>query len=100
MHVSLLFAAQPASFASQKIIRCQARGLKQPTGKSLVMTQSGGLFPENNENRLRDFLGVMGIANLPERDGINQTDVPRHQSGKRFVRIASRKFLQQLGVLR
>ena len=87
-------------FAARKIGGRQARHLKQPTGKSFGMTQLRRLFCQNNKDRLRDFLGVMRIADVPQRDGIHQVDVPRHQRGERLVRMVFRIVPQQHAVIR
>ncbi len=47
-----------------------------------------------------DFLRVMRIGHSPERDGINQIDVPRHQRGKRLIGIIFRVLPQQRAVVR
>ena len=48
-------------------------------------------FPgKNDEDRLRNLLRLMRPGDLPQRHGINQVDVPVHQSGKRFLGFAAR----------
>ena len=64
------------------------------------MPQLPGFARQNDENGLRDFLGMMRIADLPQRDRIDQIDVPRHQRGKRFVGIIFRISPQQRAVVR
>jgi len=54
------------------------------------MPQLRRLFRQDDENRLRDFLGGVRIARLPHPYGINQVDVPLHQRGKCLVGIAFR----------
>ena len=46
------------------------------------------LARQNDEHRLRDFLGQIRIADLPQRHGINQIDVARHERGERLLGIA------------
>ena len=64
------------------------------------MPQWRRLFRQNDEDRLGDFLGMMRIADLPQRDGINQIDVPRHQRGKGLVGMIFRILPQQRAVIR
>ncbi len=87
-------------FAPDEIIGRQTRGLKQPAAQRLVMPQLRRLFRQDDVDRLRDFLRVMRIAHLPQRDGINQIDVPYHQRGKRLVGIIVRILPQQRAVVR
>ena len=47
-----------------------------------------------------DLLRVMRIGHPPQRDGINQIDVPRHQRGKRLVGIIFHVLPQQRAVVR
>src|SRR5262249_11417927 len=42
----------------------------------------------------------MRVAHLPQRDRINEINVPRHQRGKRLLGIASGIFPQQRHVIR
>ena len=100
LHIGLLFTAMTPGFASYKITRGQTSGMKQPTGKRLLMAQWQRLFRQNNEDRLRDFLSLMRIADLPQGDGINQIDVPRHQCCKRFIRMMFGIPAQQRAVIR
>ena len=50
------------------------------------MAQAGRLLRQNDEHRLRNFFGLMRVADLPGRDGINQVDALRHQRGKGLIR--------------
>ena len=68
LHVSLLFAARAADFAADERLRRQPRRLIKPTRKDNVPAQLPGFFRENDENGLGNFLGVMGIARLPQCD--------------------------------
>jgi hypothetical protein len=54
-------------------------GLKQPTGNGFVMMQLSRLSGQQDKDGLRDFRRLMRIVDMPQRDGINQIDVPRHQ---------------------
>ena len=40
------------------------------------------------------------VADVPQRHGINQIDMPRHQRGKRFIGLVFRVLLQQCAVIR
>lgn len=42
---------------------------------------------ENNKHSLRDFLRQIRVANLPQRDRMDQVDTPGHQRGKRLPGI-------------
>ena len=49
------------------------------------MAQLRRLFCEQDEDALCDFLGLMRVADAPQRDGINQIDVPCNQRRKGLV---------------
>ena len=53
---------------------------------------------ENDEHRLRDFLGLMRVTRLPVRDGINEVDVPLDQAGKSGFGFVFDKLAQQVAV--
>ena len=58
------------------------------------------LFCESDKDGLCDFLGLMRVSDVPQRDGINQIDVPRYQLGKGFVGMIFRILPQQHAVIR
>ena len=64
------------------------------------MTQLRRLFCQNDKDSLRNFLCVMRVADVPQCDGINQVDVPRHQLGERFIGMIFRILPQQHAVIR
>ena len=64
------------------------------------MAQLPRFARQNDEDRLRDFLGMVRVARLPERHGINQVDMPRHQGGESFPGIVPGILAQQHAVIR
>jgi hypothetical protein len=82
-------------FTSDKIIRHQPGGLKQPAGNRLVMAQLPGFVCQNDENGLRDFLRINWPANLSQGDRMNETDMACRQFGKGLVRMLFRKLAEQ-----
>ena len=54
--------------------------------------QTPGFARENDEDRLGDVLGQMGVAHLPQRGGINQPDVAFDQRGKGRLGFAVRAY--------
>jgi len=62
-------------------------GAEQPTGQGFVVAQGAGFFRENDEDGLRDLFRVMRIAGLPERNGIDEVHVARHQGGEGLAGI-------------
>ena len=91
LHVGLLFAAGAADFAADKSHRRQPRGLIQPAGKDDALAQMPGFPRQNDEDGLGDFLGLMRIAGVAQRDGIDLVDVPRDERGKGVLGIALRR---------
>ena len=75
LHIGLLFTADAAGFTPQEARRRQPRGLIQPAGQDGFVHDAPGLFRQNDEHRLRDFLGGMGIAGFSQRSGKNQVHV-------------------------
>ena len=99
LHVGLLFAGLTAGFAAEKIDGGQPRGLEQPTGKRLG-PHARGFLGKDDKDDLRYLLGMLRIAALPQRDGIDEIDVPGDERGKGFVRSAFHVAPQQRGVIR
>ena len=64
------------------------------------MPQLPGFIREKDENGLRNFLRVMRVADLPERNAINQVNVPRNQCGESFLGIITGVLAQQRAVVR
>ncbi len=50
---------------------------------------------KDNEHGLGNFLGVMGIAGLPEGDRIDEIDVPRNEAGKGRFGLVVNELAQQ-----
>ncbi len=86
----MLFACGPpvrvgyGAFRSAKRQRRQPRGLAKPTGENNPSAQLGGFFCQNHENSLCDFLGLMRIASMSQRDRIDFVEVSLNQYGKSF----------------
>ena len=91
LHICLLFAVLPADFAAQKIRRRQPRGLIQPAGKNCRCATSFRLPRQNDEHRLRDFLGRVRVADAAQRGGINQIDVPSQRAQRTLLRNCLRR---------
>ena len=53
------------------------------------------LAREDDENRLADFLGAVGIADAPQRDRINEVEMPRHKGRECSFGLGCGKFPQQ-----
>ena len=100
LHVGLLFPALPPDLASHKIAGRQPRRLKEPTGKRRVVAQAQRLLGQDNEDRLRDFLRLMRVADLPQGHRIHQVNMPRHQLGERLVGTVRGVLAQQRAVIR
>ena len=99
LHIGLLFTAGAPDGAPDKRHRRQPRGLIQPAGENDSSVQMPGFSREDDEDGLRDFLGLMRIAGVAQRDRINLVDVPRDERGKGLLGIALDVFAQQGGVI-
>ena len=51
----------------------------EPRGQDRVRAQTGGFAGEDEKDGLRYLLGLGWIAGLPERNRVNQADVPADQ---------------------
>ncbi len=58
------------------------------------------LAREDDEDGLRDFFRRVRIANVPQRGGINEVNVPHGERGKRGLGIFHGVLPQQLDVVR
>ena len=99
MHVSLLFAERPPPLRAQGIRRRQPCSLIEPARQDRFAAERSGLACEDDEHRLRDFLGGVRTARLPQRDGVNQIHVPSDQFTERGLGLALRELAQQLDVI-
>ena len=57
-----------------------------------------GVAREVGENGLRDFLGQLRRADLPQRGGINQIHMPPDNFGEGVLRIFPRELPQQIQI--
>lgn len=99
LHISFLFVSMPAEAAADKIIGGETGGLKQPTGQGFIVPQGAGLSSQDDEDGLRDFLGLVGVADLAKGDGINEADVALDERGKGFIGMIFRILPQQRAVV-
>lgn len=82
LHMSLLFAMGAADFAADVSHRREPRGFIEPAGQRCVSSQRLCLAHEDDEDRLRDFLGSVGVARVAQRDGIDLVHMARDERGK------------------
>ncbi len=82
LHEHLLFAADAAHFRALKIGRHQPRGVIKPAGQNGFAAQRRRLARQNDEHSLRDVLRVLRIGRVPQRDGVNEADVPSTSAAK------------------
>ena len=92
--------ALAAAFGLERIARGEARGAAQPAGQHGLFAQVSGLARQDDEHGLRDFLGQMRVAHLPQRGGIDQRHVAFHQRRKRLFRVLRRVSGKQFGIIR
>ena len=55
-----------------------------------------GILSEGHKGALRHILSEVGVANHPERSGIDEINVAAHQLGKGGLRMAAGVVLQEL----
>ena len=84
LHSGLFMSAGAANFASEKSDGRQVGAFEQPTGKGAVLEQGTRLARQDDENRLRDFLGVMRVPGVAHGDRVDLVDMARDQRGKSF----------------
>jgi hypothetical protein len=71
----------------------------QPARQNRFWTERTRLACQNDENRLRDFLGQIGIAYLPQRRRMDEGDMAHDQCFKRRLGLAGGIFPQQCHVI-
>lgn len=74
-------ALPAAGFRLQRIAGGKVRGAAEPTGQDGVWTQFARFASEDNDG-LRDFLGQMRIAHLPQRRRMDERHRPFHELRK------------------
>src|SRR5439155_22497583 len=62
--------------------RSVAGGAQQPRREDRLMAERGGLTGQDDEHRLRDFLGDVSVMNVPQRRGVDETDMLGRQLRK------------------
>ena len=93
--MSFLFPVGAPDFAADKGRGGQPRCLIQPSGEDDVFPQRSGFLRKEDEHRLGDFLGVMRIARVAQRHGVDLVDVSRDELGKGFLGMVLDVFAQQ-----
>jgi hypothetical protein len=73
--------------------------LIQPAGQHGARRQFARLARQNDEDRLRDFLGVMRIAGETQRGGIDEVHIPRDEGGKGGLGFGAGEFGEQFVVV-
>ena len=96
LHVRLLLALLPADFGFHEIGGSETRGLIEPSGQNDTRGQRGGFAGEDDEDGLRDFLGVMGVAGGAQGGGIDKIHVARDERSEGVFGLGSRELGQQL----
>ena len=83
-----LLAPSPPQLRPDASPGFENRGPVQPPTQRPHARETWRLSGEHDEYILRDLLGQSRVPDLPERRGINQVDVPRHQRAKGGFRAA------------
>jgi hypothetical protein len=99
LHVRLLFALVPPPLNGQRVGARVTRRAAKPAGQNGLVAERVRLAREDDENRLRDFLGQIRVAHLPQRDGINEIDMARDERGERRLGIVPRMVTQQVQIV-
>ena len=89
----------PPPLNGQRIGARVSRRAAKPAGQNGLVAERVRLARENDEDRLRDFFREMRIAHLPQRDGINEIHMTRHERGKGGFGIIAGKIAQQSQVV-
>jgi len=82
-HLDLLFLAPASGRRAPLGQGREAGGVEQPAGEGGLLGQAASFPGQDNEHRLRDFLGQMRIAHLAQGRRIHKADPPIHQRFKR-----------------
>ncbi|HZN65122.1 MAG TPA: hypothetical protein VFB66_07445 [Tepidisphaeraceae bacterium] len=71
-------------------------GSSRPSSSRRVPPQTRRLAREHDEHRLRDVLGQVRVAHLPQSRGVHPIDVPPHQLRKGALAAALDELPEQL----
>jgi len=82
LHIGRLFAPLPPPFPAEKTQGRQPRRFIKPGIEDRTWAQAGGFARQNDEDGLRDFLGVMRIAGETPGGRMDEVYIPRDQDGK------------------
>ena len=99
LHIRFLFASRAAEFGPPIIRRRQPRGLVKPAGEDRFGAERGRSARKDDEHRLCNLLGGVGIARLPQCDGIDEIHVPLHEKRERGFGVLTGELRQQLIVV-
>jgi hypothetical protein len=91
------FSGLSSMFCWTALSRRFASSLRMPSPMDSKNALPSG--PSTSRRRLGDLLRLMMVADVTQRRGINQVNMPRHQRGKRLFAIAQRIFPQQCHVI-
>ena len=72
--------------------------LKEPGSDNCIRFESGGVLGEIGEDGLGDFLGELGRTDLPERGGVNESNMLADEFSKGVLRAVASVACEQLPV--
>ena len=95
-----LFAQLAARFFVDHVNGRPARDRIKPRGQNGVGFQSFRAAREVGKDGLRNFLGQLPRAHLPQRGGKHQVHMAVHQRGEGILRLVAGKLPEQIKVMR
>src|SRR5262249_53295081 len=89
LHIGFLFPVLSPPTQGQSFGGCISGRAVKPGGNHGLGTERTSLTRQDDEDGLRNLLRQVRVANLTQRNGIDQIDVPRYEGGERLLGFAS-----------
>ena len=99
LHSNLLLVLVAFGGSADLGQRGKAGRIEKPAAQRRLVGKLACLLGEDDKHRLRDFLGQLRIAHLPQGGGINEADAPVYQRFKGRFGTAGGILPQQLYVI-
>jgi hypothetical protein len=93
------FTLAAALFGANQFGRSKTCRTMQPATEGFGRPHRPGLLRQIDENRLRQVLRLMRVSDQPQRGGVNQPGVARHQLREGFLGVMVGVHLQQSPVI-
>jgi len=80
------------------VARGQVRSPAEPAGEHGFPAQAASLAGQNDKDGLRNFLGHIRVAHLPQSGGVHQSHIAPDEFRERSLGLTGGEFRKQCGV--